>query len=562
MNHRYTALWVLLFFLFQSAYAQESLVYESGGELIYEQAAYDVYHYDLDLKINPADSTIAGVVVVRADFVHPTNVIVLDLDPRFEIESIRDLSQDGQNKLHFARSDESKRVRIYFPQTRQPGEQFEIAVNYHGKPMTAANPPWDGGFVWDQTPSGEPWIGVACQTIGAWVWWPNKDHQSDKPDSVSLNFTLPENLEVVSNGRFRGTSDAGDGWKTWHWFNSTPISNYNVTLNAAPYKTISEAYRSVAGDEMEITFWVLPEYYEQGKELFPQFPEQMRFLEEILGPYPFRADKYGVAHVPYLGMEHQSIIAYGANFRDGALFGRSAVFDDLHQHELAHEWWGNMVSAWDWRDFWIHEGFGSYMQALYAEHLGGEKAYHQMMEVFRQQISSRQEIAPREFMTTVEVYGTGRGGDIYFKGAAFLHTLRYVMGDELFFKSLRRFAYPTEELEFVTDGSHVRFVTTDDYLTLVNDLTGEDYSWLFEVYLRRAELPVLSKTRTDDTLILEWSTVDDLPFPMPVEIFVDGERKVLIPEEGRMVLGLPDQAVVEIDPDEWILKDIQGNWME
>jgi len=556
MHRIFTILTALLLGLIHSLAAQ---VYESGGELMYEQAAFDVHHYDLDLKVNPSDSTVSGSVVVMADVVHPTNVIVLDLDPRLKIDSIFKRNKDKKRELQFLASEESKHVRIYFTRTYQPGERFEVEVSYHGKPLVAANPPWDGGFVWDRTPSGDPWIGVACQTIGAWVWWPNKDHPSDKPDSVALNFTLPDDLIVAANGQLRGTSEAGNGWKTWHWFNSTPISNYNVTLNAAPYITISENYESVSGDEMEITFWVLPEYEKEGAELFPQFIEQIRFLEEILGPYPFRGDKYGVAHAPYLGMEHQSIIAYGADFRDGNLFGQSSRFDDLHQHEISHEWWGNMVSVWDWRDFWIHEGFGTYMQALYAEHLGGEQAYRELMQVFRRRVVSQQQVAPRSYMSTIEVYGSGRGGDIYFKGASFLHTLRYLIGDELFFKSLRRFAYPTEELESATDGSHIRFATTDDYLNLINQLTGQEYAWVFEVYLRNAGLPVLRKNRDSEQLTLEWATTDQLTFPMPVEISIDGDRKLLTPENGKMAIMVPDQAEVKIDPDNWILMELEEN---
>ncbi len=538
----------------QAVAAQDSLVYESGGELTYEQASFDVSHYELNLKVNPADSTISGDVVVRADMVHPTDVIVLDLDPRFNIERVQELSDGMEKGLTFKRSENSKRFRIYFNGTRQPGEDIVIRVFYNGKPLVASNPPWDGGFVWDQTPSGDPWIGVACQTIGAWVWWPNKDHPSDKPDSVSLNFTLPENLVVAANGILKGTSDAGDGWKTWHWFNSTPISNYNVTLNAAPYKTISESYESVAGDEMEVTFWVLPEFLEQGEELFPQFIDQLRFLEEILGPYPFRADKYGVAHAPYLGMEHQSIIAYGANFRNGALFGPRFGFDDLHQHELAHEWWGNMVSAWDWRDFWIHEGFGTYMQALYAEHLGGEELYQEMIQVFRRSIRSVQEIAPREFMTTTDVYGSGRGGDIYYKGAVFLHTLRYLLGDDVFFQSMRRFAYPTEELESVTDGSHVRFVTTDDFLTLVEKNSGKELGWMFEIYLRQPELPHYQTSMEDNIFTLEWIVPGNIDFQMPTEIKIDGNIKSFIPENGVISFEVNPDSELLVDPRNQILK--------
>ncbi len=559
MNLVYSMIPVLLVLLFQPVYAQE-LIYESGGDLIREQAAFNVYHYELDLRVNPQDSTIAGTVVVRADIVQPTDVIVLDLDPRFEIESISEVADGGSRKLTYETQENSKRVYIYFPFTRQPAEKIKVTVEYNGQPLVAANPPWDGGFVWNETPSGEPWIGVACQTIGAWVWWPNKDHPSDKPDSVSLNFTLPEDLVVASNGSLRGTTDSGDGWKTWHWFNSTPISNYNVTLNAAPYETISEPFQSVTGEEFEFTFWVLPEFYDDGKELFPELRDQMRFMEELLGPYPFRADKYGVAHTPYLGMEHQSIIAYGAGFRHGSLFGQFAPFDDLHQHELAHEWWGNMVTAWDWRDFWIHEGFGTYMQALYAEHLGGTEAYHDLVRYFRRMISSEWEIAPFSYQSSVDVYGGGRGGDIYYKGATVLHTLRYLLGDELFFESLRRFLYPNPDLRMALDGSHIRFVTTDDYLETVNEMTGEDYSWFFEVYVRRADLPQLSKTRNDDGLLLEWRVPEEIDWPMSVEVMIDDQIIRYEPKEGRRSIWIeaPPDAELTVDPNRWILMELEA----
>ncbi|MEX1062841.1 MAG: M1 family metallopeptidase [Balneolaceae bacterium] len=547
---------LLFFFLFQSLSAQDP-VYESGGELIREQAAFNVKHYDLDLKVDPADSTVAGTGSMTAEIVHPAKEIVLDLDPRFQIDSVQEISRAGAKNLTFRTTPGSKRIYIHFDRTRQPGEKITVRITYHGRPVVAANPPWDGGFVWETSPSGDPWIGVACQTAGAWIWWPNKDHPSDKPDSVSLSFTLPDELTGVSNGRFLGTSQAEEGWKTWHWFVSAPISNYNVTLNAARYETISDRYRRAGGEAMDIVFWVLPEYREKAEKLFPQFEEQIRYLEDLLGPYPFRSDKYGVAHAPYLGMEHQTLIAYGANFKNDNLFGSQSGFDDLHQHELAHEWWGNLVTAWDWRDFWIHEGFATYMQALYAEHLGGSESYRRMMAVFRQSITSRRQVAPRESRTTAQMNESGRGGDIYFKGAWFLHTLRYLVGDKIFFESLRRFAYPDDTPDSNRDGGQVRFVTTDDYLELVNRLSGEKLEWVFEVYLRRKAMPVLTKKRTADTLILAWNAPGGAHFPMPVEIVVDGERKVLEFEEGPVSVDVRAGAPVEIDPDRRILMSVE-----
>lgn len=535
--------------------AQESLVYESGGELTQEQAAYNVHFYDLDLKVNPADSTVGGTVEIHFTMMHPSNVIELALDPRLKIEETKWSGDASERSLKVERKENHRSFYIYFPETLQRGKSSSVTIHYGGKPIVAANPPWDGGMVWDRTPSGEPWVGVACQTIGAWVWWPNKDHPSDKADSVAINLTMPDDLVVASNGHSRGESDHQNGWKTWHWFVSTPINNYNITLNAAPYEVIQDTYTSVAGDEMDIIFWILPEYREKGEWLFPQFAEQMKFLEEILGPYPFRADKYGVAHAPYLGMEHQTLIAYGANFENDNLFNRDAGFDDLHQHELAHEWWGNMVTAWDWRDFWIHEGIGTYMQPLYAEHLGGMESYHNMMELLRERISSQSEVAPRKPMSSLDITGGGRGGDVYYKGAWFMHTLRYYVGDEKFFKILRRFAYPDPELEQATDGSPVRFATTDDLLHLSEEITGLDLEWLFEIYLRQPELPKLRASRISGLVSLSWIVPDGYKFPMPIPVRIDDEVITLQPENNRVAFEIPDHAEVEADPDNWILKE-------
>jgi aminopeptidase N len=549
----------LFLFLAVLAIAQnlnaQTLIYESGGELTPELSAFNVHHYELDLEISPSDSSVSGTVAVHFETVHPANKIALALDPKLSIANI--YRRDGDEKsLEFTRDGSDRSFFVHFPSTLQPGERVVLDIEYGGKPLVASNPPWGGGMVWEQTPSGEPWLGVACQTIGAWVWWPNKDHPSDRPDSVAINITMPDDLVVASNGRSRGVTDHENGKKTWHWFVSTPINNYNVTFNAAPYETISETYTSIAGDDMEMTFWVLPEFLDEGKKLFPQFKEQMEFMEQIAGPYPFRADKYGVAHAPYLGMEHQSLIAYGAGFEDGALFGSPAKFDDLHQHELAHEWWGNLVTVWDWRDFWIHEGFGTYMQALYAEHVSGEEDYRAMIRHFESRITSMQPTAPRERMTTREITGGGRGGDIYFKGAVFLHTLRYYMGDDLFFESIRRFAYPDPAMEQVTDGSHMRYATTDDYLTLVNKLAGENLDWLFEAYLRTAEIPQLHVRHGDNEIILQWLTAAGSRFNMPVEVYIDGEMSKAEPENAVIKIDANADKDIEIDPYNRILMEL------
>jgi aminopeptidase N len=296
---------------------------------------------------------------------------------------------------------------------------------------------------------------------------------------------------------------------------------------------------------------VLPSRADRADYLLAEILDHLAFFERTLGPYPWRAEKYAVAHTPHLGMEHQTITAYGSTFTpepDG--------FDWLHHHELAHEWWGNLVTAPDWNDFWIHEGFGSYMQALYLEDRYGADAYHVRVEGYRAGILNEKPVAPRASQTTDAMYFSSRGSnpDIYSKGAAVLHTLRYAMGDSLFRVALRRFAYPDAAAESATDGSQARFATTDDFLALVNTLTGDDYAPFFEVYLRHADLPVLVTERDGRTLRLRWQAPADSAFSLPLEVEVDGVvRRVEVGSQNVAVDLRRADAQVEIDPQGWVL---------
>ncbi|HAC15808.1 MAG TPA: peptidase M1, partial [Bacteroidetes bacterium] len=403
---------------------------------------------------------------------------------------------------------------------------------------------------WAQTADGSPWIGVSCQTQGADLWWPVKDHPSDRPDSLAISITVPKGLVAASNGKLLGTRERNEK-TTFDWFLSTPINPYNVTVNIAPYVTISDTYISTAGDSVETTFWVLPEDEAKGKELFPQFIEQMRFYEEMLGPYAFRDEKYGIVHTPYLGMEHQTIIAYGAGFKDGALFGQHSDYDDLMHHELGHEWWGNLVSVADWKDFWIHEGITTYMQALFTEQRRGMDAYFANMQYFSTMIDNRQPLAPRESRSAGQMY---QGRDVYYKGASVLHTLRYLVGDERFFTILRRFAYPDPKMEAITDGSSMRYSSTEEFRNIAEKHGEMSLDWFFEVYMYQPELPELVSMVQGDNLILEWVTPGNLTFNMPVEVVVNDISAKITFIDNKAVVPISVTGDYEIDPNHWVLR--------
>ncbi len=529
----------LFFFAACTSRAQEPpSIMDSGGKLMPEQAAYDVHYYALDLALDPTAHTLAGTATVEATMVQPEDFLVLDLDTVYAIGEVR---VDGAPRP-FHR--EGGKLWIGLETTRQPGTRVAATVRYSGTPRTARRAPWDGGFVWATTAAGQPWIATAVQNEGADLWWPCKDHPSDEPDSMTIAVTVPQGLFVASNGRLRERR-AVPGGERFTWFVSTPINNYGVALNVAPYREIAGHFTSVTGERVPMFFWVLPERYDDGLRLFEEMKAHLNFYERTLGPYPFRADKYGVAHTPHLGMEHQTIIAYGSDFDD-----EPDGFDWLHHHELGHEWWGNLVTAWDWRDFWIHEGFCTYMQGLYAEEREGQAGLERYVRKWHQGLANTRPVAPRASQSTDTAYN----GDIYNKGALVLHSLRFLVGDSLFRQSLRRFAYPTPQMESVTDGSQTRLVTTDDYVHLVSRLAGRDLAWFFEVYVRQPALPALRTTQDGEWLKLQWEVPGDLPFPMPVEVEVAGVRQRVEMPEGKGQVRVPPGSQAVVDGAGWVLR--------
>jgi aminopeptidase N len=517
----------------------------SGGALLPEQAAIDVQHYLLELNVDPDARTIDGSLTMTAEVLHDMDRVVLHLDEHLSVESV----EVGAIPVEFEHA--QGLISASLPVVLRAGELLQVRVAYGGAPRVAPNPPWDGGFTWSTTADGSPWIATSCQGEGADLWWPCKDHPSDEPETMDLHITVPGDLVVASNGVLKWVDPHEDGTRTWHWHVASPINNYGVALNIAPYELVRAKFESVDGSSFPVVFYVLPENLEQGEAFMPEILDHLRFYEDLLGPYPFRAEKYGVVETPHLGMEHQTIIAYGNRFRPG-----DPDYDWLHHHELSHEWWANLVTCRDWKDMWLHEGFGTYMQALYLEQRFGPTAYRDQM-ASTHRLNNARPVAPRESHDSKQIYFTAAGGydsDIYNKGSWVLHTLRWQLGDEVFMTVLRRMAYPDPALEKVTDGSQTRFVDTEDFRSLAEDISGRDLAGFFEVYLRQPELPVLVGERTDDGLYLSWSLPLDVSFALDVPVSIDGRvQRVLMTDEGARIPLRADQSV-EIDPEARLLK--------
>ena len=517
---------------------------DSGGRLLPEQAAYDVTFYDLDVEVFPQKRAIAGTLTAHAVVEDTLDWFVLHLDTPLEVKRAAQVLPGGGRRTLSVERKPDYQIWIKLPRTKLPGDSLRIEVEYGGQPRVATNPPWSGGFSWNETPEGHPWIATSCQTEGADLWWPVKDHPSDEPDSMAIDVTVPEPLVVASNGRLRAVDDRPGARRAYRWFVSTPINTYAAALNIAPYETLKTTYESTAGETIPVSFWALPSDTAGARRHLPGFLEHVRFLEKTLGPYPFRADKYGIAQTPFLGMEHQTIIAYGNTFGNTSSFGYDQGFDALHFHELAHEWFGNLATNRDWKDFWLHEGFASYLEALYAEELNGQSGYRAVMGHMRGRIQNRQPIARHEPTTAQEIYSI----DIYMKGAWVLHTLRYLIGDEAFFEALQRMAYPEPELETLTGGQQCRFVVTDDFVRLAEEASGRELDWFFDTYVYQANLPRIVKERAGDRLTLRWDVPEEGAFPMPVPVEVDGKLRRVAMDEGTASLKVGAGTPVQVDP--------------
>jgi aminopeptidase N len=364
---------------------------------------------------------------------------------------------------------------------------------------------------------------------------------------------VPKGLKAPSNGVLKGVDTLPDGRTTWNWSVTHP-NTYAIALNVAPYEVIKGIYHSQYGNDIPMFYWYLPGEEAQAKALFAEFAPTLDFYETLIGPYPFGDEKMGVVETPHEGMEHQTINAYGNHYAKAP-----EGFDWLFQHEFGHEWFGNQLTAANWDDYWLHEGFAQYMQPLYGRWREGEARYAVMMDEFRNQIVNAAPLVSGRVMTEEQVYEPENGGpgqDIYVKGAWMLHTLRNTIGDDKFWEVTRRLVYGRPDP--LPGNFKPRFASTPEYIAIVNQVTGKDMNWFFDVYLREAVLPELLETRDGGKLTLRWKVPHNKPFPLPVEVSVDGAVQLVPMTGGTATIDVPAGAHVVVDPASRVLKRSQA----
>lgn len=469
---------------------------------------YDVFKYHLQVQIDPEERFISGFNTITFKAEQELPVMQIDLFENMQIDSI----MHGAEKLDYKRKFNA--VFVEFKEAAKESETDSIQVFYSGNPIVAKNAPWDGGFVFDEDEDGNPWIGVAVQGTGASLWYPNKDHQSDEPEEALIEIAVPNGLTNVSNGRFIGKTDLQNGYTRWSYKVNNPINNYDIVFNIANYVHFQDKFR-----DLDLDYYVLPYNLEKAKKQFAEVKPMMECFYEKFGEYPFKEDGFKLVETPYLGMEHQSAVAYGNYYKMGYLgrdlsgTGIGLKWDFIIIHESGHEWFGNSLTSKDIADMWIHEGFTSYSEAVYIECRWGKEEALEYLEGIRKNIGNQ--------ATVIGDYGVNSegSGDMYPKGANLLNTIRSIYNDdELWWKTLK---------DYSTTFKH-KMIDTKTVEDFFNAPIEQDLQPVFDQYLRRTAIPVLELKEDGDSINYRWET-EVSEFNMPVDVFVKDKEIRLFP---------------------------------
>jgi aminopeptidase N len=469
------------------------------------RANNDLLTYDLDIGVDVARAFIAGVNTVRFRMLEDDSRIQLDLFDNMAVDSIL---HEGA-RLAWTR--EHNAVFIDFPEPLRAGDVHAVAFHYSGNPRRAGR---FGGMVFQADSLGNPWVFTANQGIGASLWWPNKDQQPDEVDSMTIRVRVPADLVVASNGRLRGREELGDGTARYTWAVHYPINNYSVSLNIARYAHFGETL----GD-LTLDYYVLPYHLAAARRQFAQVAPMMECFQQRFGDYPFPRDGFKLIEVPYAGMEHQSAVTYGNQFRNGYLgrdwtgVGISPRFDFIIIHESAHEWFGNSVTANDVSDAWIQEGFTTYAEAVYVECMFGYDDAIRYVNGYQEKVANTEPIIGP---AGVNHWPTQ---DQYFKGALFLNTLRHAVGDDAaWWRVLKEFA----------ERHRYQNIWTTDVISFFSTELNRDLRAIFEQYLHYPSLPVLELQFGDGQVRYRWAAgVED--FDMPVKVRTPGGVHTITP---------------------------------
>ena len=492
---------------------------------------WDVLKYDLHVKFNLKDSSISGYTVLQFKVLKKGNLMQIDLQNPMVLDSIVYSSQSGkQIKINPVKND-GNAYFFSFGNNELQNTNY-ITLFYHGKPTIAIRPPWDGGLIWAKDKNRNPFVSVACQGLGASVWYPCKDHQADEPDSAQMHITIPDSLVCVGNGKFRGKINNNDGTATYDWAVVNPINNYTLIPYIGKYEHFDEIFPGEMGN-LSMDYWVLDYNLAKAKEHFKDAARMMKAFEYWFGPYPFYEDGYKLVEAPHLGMEHQSATAYGNRYKMGYMgqdlsgSGWGLKWDYIIIHESGHEWFANNITTKDIADMWVHEGFTNYSEVLFTEYYYGKKAGEEYVTGIRKGIANEAPVIGR--------YNVNRegSGDMYAKGANMIHNIRQVINNDELFRQILRGLNAT---------FYHQTVTTKQVEEYISKTAGFDFSAIFNQYLRTVQIPVL-EYKTENTNVSYRYSNCIKGFNMPLLVsFASGDKepKLIKPTGQWQILQLAD----------------------
>ena len=503
------------------------------GSITPERSWWDLTYYDLEVSVNPKTKTIFGQNTVQYKVIEENNSIQIDLQPPMIITKV---TQNGEvldvidnGNAHF----------IQLKAVQRLNSNQSVTIHFEGKPREAKNAPWDGGFSWKKDENGTDFIATSCQGLGASVWWPNKDHMYDEVDSMQIKATVPKHLTAVANGRLKNITKS-QNTATYTWFVSNPINNYGVNINVGDYIHFSETFQGEKGD-LDMDYYVLKHHLEKAKIQFLDASKMMKVFEHWFGPYPFYKDSFKLVEVPYLGMEHQSSVTYGNQFKKGYLgrdlsgTGWGLQFDFIIIHESGHEWFANNITNIDIADMWIHEGFTAYSENIFLDYYYGKKASADYVIGTRKRIRN-----DRPIIGDYNVNSEG-SSDMYYKGANMIHMLRQLTkDDEKWRKILRK----------MNANFYHQTVTTQQIETFLSKEIGLKLNPFFNQYLRDTRIPVLEYSIENNVLFYRWNNVVD-GFDMPLEIVSNNKTQWLYPTETWQTTHVKSPKIT-IDEDYYI----------
>ncbi len=504
----------------------------SGGKLDPIQANMDIRHYTISLNVDPTTQSIDGYTETKLNLAEPADQLLFDLT---QVLQVKKIWVDGKEQK-FEHNDH--RILITGNSPFKAGSH-KVKIAYGGKPAIAERAPWVGGFQWEKDSRGNDWIAISCQGEGAKIYFPCKDHPSDEPnEGADLFITVPKGLTVAGPGLLKKTTHAKNK-STFHWKTNYTISNYCILFNVGKYKLVTRDYTTVDGNKVPMHFYVLEENEAKAAHHLELLETSCRVLEKYFGEYPWAKEKIGIAETPHLGMEHQTMNAYGNKFRYAKLGGKD--FDWLMHHEFGHEWWANKVTNTDWAHMWIQEGICTYGDALIVRDLDGEEAYQKRMQQTARNASNKLPIVQGDEIDSDQTYH----GDIYGKGAFFMHTLRFVMGDEIFFPTLKKLA---TDPQYTYDNT----VVTSDVEKLFSSAYGKSLQPLFKLFLYTTDkLEIGVKQTGDETYVVKLNNLD---MAIPLEVQSDsGVQRITVDNKGVTVKS---KSLILIDPKVFYLKKV------